>query len=229
MLLIFRCVTWHFCCSGFLWKVQGQNCKLQFLDSLWQFQVQFTSWHAIPLGEVSRFPVQVGRAMNQDLDFTSADYGFYATLGFTVPLRGANLKLPHGSPKKHRFRKNVYCKRTVKIHFKPYIMVLSIHFYGIFKDYSDYNHCFSINFYGFSLHLRAVTWPISGSPWPPCGRAWPQIAWTASSSRPWRVSAGAVAQHIVACAKFQIIMNLHNIYIYIYVCVLYLTYIYIYI
>lgn len=34
---------------------------------------------------------QVGRAMNQDLDFTSADYGFFATLGFTIPFTVASL------------------------------------------------------------------------------------------------------------------------------------------
>ena len=28
------------------------------------------------------------RSRIQDLSFTSADYGFFATLGFTVPLRG---------------------------------------------------------------------------------------------------------------------------------------------
>eukprot|EP00438_Fugacium_kawagutii_P009755 Skav236676 [mRNA] locus=scaffold406:7385:16934:- [translate_table: standard] len=49
-------------------------------------------------------PTQVGRAMNQDLGFTSADYGFFATLGFTVPFTLASLWAGVTADRVDRFR-----------------------------------------------------------------------------------------------------------------------------
>lgn len=49
-------------------------------------------------------PTQAGRAMNQDLSFTSADYGFFATLGFTVPFTVASLWAGVTADRMDRFR-----------------------------------------------------------------------------------------------------------------------------